>query len=51
MYSFKIGKLTYSKLQSITITTYDDSKKKPSLYPSEYKKCDHETIKEVLTRH
>ena len=31
MYNFKTGKKTYSKSQSIT--TYDDGKNKPSLYP------------------
>ena len=30
MCNFKIGKITYSKSQSITM--YDDSKNKPSLY-------------------
>ena len=31
MCNFKIGKITYSNLQSIT--TYDNSKNKPLLYP------------------
>ena len=33
MYKFKIDKTTYSKSQSGTM--YDDSKNKPSLYPSD----------------